>query len=161
MGMDVYGVNPKIRRKSANVLFNSIPQNDDWFDRWNALSEKDKTEYFEAKQKYEDNNPGIYFRNNVWWWRPLWDYVYSVCPDILGGGRYHGGHGNGGTEFSDKEAKEIAAQLFKEIENGDTDAYAELYRIKTEDDKYEYPFDIENVKAFATFCKDSGGFQIC
>ena len=160
MGMDVYGVNPKIRKKSDNVLFNSIPQNEDWFDKWNELSERDKTEYFEAKQKYEENNPGIYFRNNIWWWRPLWDYVYSVCPDILVG-RYHGGHGNSGTEFSDEEAKEIAAQLFKEIKNGDTEAYAKLYEIKTEDDDYDYPFDIENVRAFATFCKESGGFQIC
>ena len=28
-------------------------------------------------------NPDKYFRNNVWWWRPLWDYVCNTCYDIL------------------------------------------------------------------------------
>ena len=26
---------------------------------------------------------GRYFRNTVWYWSPLWEYVYKVCPDIL------------------------------------------------------------------------------
>ena len=25
---------------------------------------------------------GAYFRNNVWWWRPLADYCITVAPDI-------------------------------------------------------------------------------
>ena len=161
MGMDVYGENPKIRKESANVLFNSIPQNEDWFDKWNRLSEDKKNEYFEAKQKHEDNNPGIYFRNNVWWWTPLWDYVHSICDDFITDGRFHAGHNNSGHSFTSEEAKKIAARLFKEIKNGDTEAYAKLYEIKTESDEFQYPFNVDNVKAFAEFCKDSGGFKIC
>jgi len=26
---------------------------------------------------------GEYFRNNVWWWRPLWDWTYEQCQDII------------------------------------------------------------------------------
>ena len=28
-------------------------------------------------------NKGEYFRNNVWWWRPLWNYVSVECSDII------------------------------------------------------------------------------
>jgi hypothetical protein len=153
MGMDVHGLNPVIRKEPTSEILEKD---------WTKLSEDDLGKYFEAKQKHEEENPGIYFRNNVWWWRPLWDYVYDVCPDILNdNARYDGGHGNGGTEFTDKEAKDIADKLFEEIDNGDTEAYAKLYEIKTEDDEYNYPFSVVNVREFARFCRDSGGFQIC
>ena len=151
--MDVHGLNPVIRKEPTSEILK---------EDWTKLSEDDLGKYFEAKQQQEKDNPGIYFRNNVWWWRPLWDYVCEVCPDILGyDGRYYGGHNNGGTEFSDDEAKEIAAKLLQEIDEGNTEAYQKLYEIRTEDDEFEYPFDVDNVKAFAEFCKDSGGFQIC
>ena len=153
MGMDVHGLNPVIRKEPTSEILK---------EDWTKLSEDDLGKYFEAKQQQEKDNPGIYFRNNVWWWRPLWDYVYEVCPDILGhNARYHGGHNNSGTEFTNDEAKEIAAKLLQEIDEGNTEAYQKLYEIRTEDDEFEYPFDVDNVKAFAEFCKDSGGFQIC
>jgi hypothetical protein len=25
---------------------------------------------------------GEYFRNNVWYWRPLWNYCIEVAPDL-------------------------------------------------------------------------------
>ncbi len=153
MGMDVYGTNPVIRKEPTSEILK---------EDWTKLSEDDLGKYFEAKQQQEEDNPGIYFRNNVWWWRPLWDYVYEVCPDILGdNARYHGGHSNGGTEFTNDEAKEIADKLLQEIDEGNTEAYQKLYEIRTEDDEFNYPFDVDNVKAFADFCKDSGGFSIC
>ena len=155
MGMDVHGLNPVIRREPANVEAREILEKE-----WTKLSEEDLGKYFEAKQQQEEDNPGIYFRNNVWWWRPLWDYVYDVCPDILRD-RFHVGHGNCGTEFTDKEAKKIAAKLFEEIRCNDTEAYQRLYQINNEDTDNMYPFHEDNVKAFAEFCKDSGGFQIC
>ena len=151
MGMDVHGLNPVIRKESTSEILK---------EDWTKLSEDDLGKYFEAKQQQEEDNPGIYFRNNVWWWRPLWDYVYSVCDDVIGNGRWHTGHNNSGESFTEDEAKEIAERLLQEINNGDTEAYRKLYEIKTEDDNYEYPFHEDNVKAFAEFCKDSGGFSI-
>ena len=26
---------------------------------------------------------GDYFRNNVWWWRPLWQYCASSAPELI------------------------------------------------------------------------------
>ena len=162
MGMDIYGTNPVIRKQSESKLLKKVGHTfgDDWYDNWKALSEDDKGKYFEAKQQLQEDNPGIYFRNNVWWWRPLWNYVYSVCDDFIDEDRWDGGHSNSGESFTDKEAKKIAARLLREIKNNDTEAYGRLYEIKTEDDEYQYPFHEDNVRDFAEFCKDSGGFSI-
>jgi len=160
MGMDVHGVNPKIRKESANVLFNSIPEDKDWFDKWNSLSEDDKDEYFKAKQKHEDDNPGIYFRNNVWWWRPLWDFTcyYVGC---LTDKDHQEGHSNGGHIISANKAKQIAVTLKELLEGGEVNLYKAWHENQEESSEYKYPFNEDNVKAFANFCKDSGGFQIC
>ena len=29
-----------------------------------------------------ENEKGEYFRNNVWWWHPLWMYVEETFPEI-------------------------------------------------------------------------------
>ncbi len=30
-----------------------------------------------------ENVSGIFFKNHLRQWRPLWDYVYNNCPEIL------------------------------------------------------------------------------
>ena len=72
MGMDVHGLNPVIRKKPTSEILEQD---------WTKLSEDDLGKYFKAKQQHEEDNPGIYFRNNVWWWRPLWDYVWTLCGE--------------------------------------------------------------------------------
>ena len=163
MGMDVYGMNPTIRKQNESRLLKKVGKigDDDWFERWSDLSKEDKDKWSDDNQQQQEDNPGIYFRNNVWWWRPLWNYVYSVCGDIIDEDRWDNGHANGGTEFTDKEAKKIAARLFEEIRCNDTEAYQRLYEINNEDTDNMYPFHEDNVRDFAEFCKDSGGFQIC
>jgi hypothetical protein len=163
MGMDVYGVNPKIRKQPNSKLLKEVGKlgDDGWYERWDKLSQKDKNKWSDENNKLELDNPGIYFRNNVWWWRPLWDYVYSLCDDFISEERYEGGHSNSGEHFTSKEAEQIADKLFEEIDNGNTEAYAKLYEIKTEDEEYNYPFSVVNVREFAQFCEDSGGFEIC
>ena len=52
------------------------------------------------------------------------------------------------------------------IHRGDTIKYQAEYMQKQEeldekDFNKHYPFDVENVKEFAEFCIDSGGFKIC
>ena len=61
MGMDVHGLNPVIRRETSNTEVRDLLEQD-----WTKLSEDDLGKYFEAKQQYEEDNPGVYFRNNVW-----------------------------------------------------------------------------------------------
>lgn len=72
---------------------------------------------------------GEYFRNNVWWWRPLWDYVYSVCSDILTDEERHKGCYNDGYEIQADKAKEICRVLSIELESGRTREYAMQYDI--------------------------------
>ena len=85
MGMDVYGVNPKIRKQSDSKLLKEVGStgDDDWYEKWSKLSSEDKDKWSDAHEQHREDNPGEYFRNNVWWWRPLWDYVYSLCDDFI------------------------------------------------------------------------------
>ena len=46
-----------------NLVYDMMEKNDE------------KYIYFEEYHDYQAMNPGIYFRNNVWNWRPLWNYV--------------------------------------------------------------------------------------
>jgi len=62
---------------------------------------------------------GEYFRNNVWWWRPLWDYceqVYPPCREI-------DGHSNSGAGFDVEGAHALRDALIKEISSGRTYEY--------------------------------------
>lgn len=58
MGMDVYGLNPVMR--SPQPVLN-----------WDNSSEEEKNEYIHLKNQHEDENPGVYFRANIWAWRPI------------------------------------------------------------------------------------------
>ena len=165
MGMDVHGLNPVIRKEPTSEILEKD---------WTKLSEDNLGKYFEAKQQHEEDNPGIYFRNNVWWWRPLWDYVWKLCGEcdednsfalaadrIITQEQYEEGHANSGAEINAHQAELIALRLNHAIKMGWVKEYKEQYDVDTADDEFEYPFDVDNVKAFANFCKDSGGFQIC
>ena len=74
MGFDLYGRNP--HNPSGHVR-----PNIDWTD--SSITEDDKKEYFDAVDKYESRVKGDYFRANVWWWRPIWNFVTNYCDDIL------------------------------------------------------------------------------
>ena len=73
MGYDVFGLNPKENTPKPAILSGDV---------W-KMEEEEKKEYFEASNKWEAENKGVYFRNNVWWWRPLWNYVCEVCEDVM------------------------------------------------------------------------------
>lgn len=157
---------------------------------------------------------GSYFRNNVWWWRPLWDYCLELHDDLAG--KVENGHMNDGDGLDAYEASLLADRLFSDLETGVTADYekrrnehlASLPRktcgfcdgtgirrdevgIKNghperelepdlaillgrthgwcnacggegmvDDWEANYGFSQDNVRAFAEFLKDSGGFQI-
>lgn len=66
---------------------------------------------------------GQYFRNNVWWWRPLWDYcetVFPKCGEISG-------HTNDGHGFDTDTTREFAECLLAEIASGRTKQYENDY----------------------------------
>ena len=150
MGFDLSGMNPNM--SSPEPELPPFPERTD----------KDWEKYHD----WQDDNCGVYFRNNVWWWRPLWNFVSSVCESILTekdieSGSYNDGHG-----ISKTKANRIASRLFKLIRNGDVKAYESAYRKRLNSlnkDNWDksYPFSEDNVREFANFCLNSGGFRIC
>ena len=70
---------------------------------------------------------GSYFRNNVWWWRPLAQYLTSQAPrQIVGKCRYW--QSNDGDGLNAKDSKKLAAWLREEIASGRTATYAMDYQ---------------------------------
>jgi hypothetical protein len=172
MGMDVYGLNPKqneINEEDFKVYLKYA--NMEFEDKWKALDkdEKLKKKYWEQQEEYEHVNPGNYFRNNCWWWRPLWDYVCRHCDDILTEEDMNGCTDNSGYQIDADKALRIGIRLHAHIFDGTAEAWEkgynkELDEIKKEDEKdwrLHYPFHTKNVKAFAEFCVESGGFEVC
>lgn len=106
----------------------------------------------------EDNGERMYFRNNVWYWRPLWAYCHIVAPDIvdedtLKRGMYNDGHGLDGPR-----AKELAQRLRTSLKDGTfTKQWTEHMNSPESQD---YPLVEENVMGFANFCDRCEGFEI-
>lgn len=199
MGFDLYGINPKIKEGSVK------PERPDW----NTATETEKDEYYSALDKFEETNKGYYFRNNVWWWRPLAQYVIEHTKVITDKKKIEGFSYNDGVEIDEEEAVQIAKQLKHLIKTGHTKKYEEEYmavfekaelhnkKVEKEMDKFQkamdkkhgkdiapinypkkdkekwdaiyskkdfnggYPFKTDNVKQFAEFAEESGGFKIC
>tara|TARA_R100000005_G_C4983963_1_gene192810 strand:- start:20 stop:661 length:642 start_codon:yes stop_codon:yes gene_type:complete len=213
MGFDIYGMNPQ-HNKEYPVRYDEIMKKygtgDGWLDWSKDIPQDIKDEYYELTDKYNKDNPGEYFRNNVWFWRPLWDFVCNTCDDFLTDKDITGGHSNDGHRISATKANRIAKRLNKHLKSGVVDAvqkeaeeraakarkhnaeveakleqikvdveeitgkddlvprdypeelYAKWTRINnTKDWNDSYPFSKENIQNFATFCEQSGGFEIC
>ena len=142
------------------------------------------------------NKKGDYFRNNVWWWRALADFVLQRCEHMMKQHEMRFWGSNDGQKVGKKSAEAIAKELQRLIKNGTVKAYTKQYMkdLKaipdTECDichgtgirefkeelincngcngkgtvrpwQCHYPFSEANVKEFAKFCQNSGGFRIC
>ena len=167
MGFDLHGMNPVVRKGKD-------PKSPD--NLWD-LPEKKSQKYFDKMWEFEENNPGTYFRNNCWWWRSLWDYVYNECDDILTEKDWDSGHYNDGHTISEEKAVQIGKRLNELIESGKAEAYVKSHEqerkeaeegnkgLKCGDEGYNwsesYPLSLENIQQFAVFCSESGGFTIC
>ena len=117
--------------------------------------------YWAERDEFEGENKGIYFRNNCWWWRPLWDFCYNVAPELISSELWANGHHNSGAGLNGEDAKLLGEKLLKEVYNGGAKEFKKYHQEQEKDEKYKYPFDIDNVINFAEFCIESGGFKIC
>ena len=157
------------------------------------------------------NPKGEYFRNNVWWWRRLAEYVCKNTK-VVDEKDFEKWQYNDGHKVSKEEAEQIANQLEHLISTGHVQKYQEQVakeikeaeqtnekveklfeqlkakvaeatgkdadkiapaeypeELKKEWDKIwelrdstaNYPFNINNVKEFIQFCRNSEGFRIC
>ena len=130
MGFDVYGVSPKeneVNPDDFKVLkkYDAMKFNDKWkeLDKDKELREQ----YWQEKQAWEDINPGAYFRNNVWWWRPLWDYVCRHCDDILTEEDMELGCENSGHLINEEKAMKIGVKLQSLVISGATKQWEDEY----------------------------------
>lgn len=67
---------------------------------------------------------GEYFRANVWYWHPLWDYCLEVA-EVANKVEY--GHSNDGDGLNHEDAQELGRILREEIASGRTLAYQQQY----------------------------------
>ena len=190
MGFDLAGMNPNLTRPEPPLpaSFNS--------DNWTDVDKKMHDDY----DKWQEENSGVYFRNNVWWWRPLWHFVCFACDNILTDKDIEKGSWNDGHKISKTKAGKIAKKLYSMIDDGRVKEYENKYREdlasfeqvdceicdatgkrqeppntgagdrecngcdgtgKKDDWAKSYPFSEDNVREFANFCANSGGFTIC
>jgi hypothetical protein len=69
---------------------------------------------------------GEYFRNNVWWWRPLWVYIYDL--KLITKEQAERGMYNDGYVIPKDQALKIGARLKHEMSQGNTQKYADKYK---------------------------------
>ena len=109
---------------------------------------------------------GHYFRANVWYWRPIWGFIKQELPDLLTQEQIEGGEYNSGTVVDAKQAIKIGNYIIDnvtEIASG-IDDYEKRRKADKEKDPdnfgASYPMNLELMLEFASFCKNSGGFEI-
>lgn len=68
---------------------------------------------------------GEYFRNNVWWWHPLWDYCIDVWPELAD--KVPGGHSNSGDGLDAIESRKLGFMLENNIKSGQAEKYIKDY----------------------------------
>lgn len=74
--------------------------------------------------KNPSTTTGEYFRNNIWAWRPLWNYCVEVAPEICENVR---GDENGGDGLDAADAEQLAQLLLEEILCGRAARYKKNY----------------------------------
>ncbi len=131
MGFDIHGLNTTINKEKPEIL-TSMETKDGWRDwkKFEKLTDKQKDAYWKADDEYNEANPGIYFRNNNWWWRPLWDYVCEVCEDVMSGEDIEAGYSNSGNQLDEHLLERMLVKLQIEIALGNHIKYEKAYKEK-------------------------------
>ena len=128
MGFDVSGLNPQMNttedefpmlKKWGSVPWNEREEHKDW--------KKEQVENWKEHDDEQEANCGVYFRNNVWWWRPLWNYCWTICEDLLTEEEWQAGTVNDGHEYDENVCLEMARLLQAEIDDGSCQKYKESY----------------------------------
>jgi len=68
---------------------------------------------------------GEYFRNNIWWWHPLWQYCNQIAPRICAPCE---GSTNDGDGLTAARAEALAELLERSIQDGRCQRHLEEFR---------------------------------
>jgi len=122
MGFDLYGENPRVAKGFSDK---KAERYEELCAMSYELREKQglNDEYWELNSEWEKNNPGSYFRNNVWWWRPLWSFTCDHCEDILSEDDMNAGCYNDAYIITEDKAVAIAKRLKEALETPETQEY--------------------------------------
>lgn len=130
---------------------------------------------------------GTYFRNNVWYWHPLWDFCCFIAPDITS--KVQEGHSNSGDGLNNFDSRQLGLKLNESLQDGSADEYIRLFEEKKNPPKVAcicfsqdnapndncmwckgegicdnpglmYYLDRDNITNFSRFLMECGGFQI-
>jgi len=164
MGFDLHGLNPQENTLKPESV--TKWQDKDERIKWKEMEaiKGESVKYFEALEKWRDENPGDYFRANIHWWFPLWEFVSTMCSDILTEEDIDGCCHNSAYEITEEKAIKIAEKLETLNDSGEIKQYENALR---ENAKSFYnpdgncAFSVDVVMSFAKFCKESGGFEVC
>jgi hypothetical protein len=131
MGFDLYGLNPQHNEDEPLQLtkLKSQFENEDGWMQYDEMTDKQKKQYFELVDKLEASNPGRYFRNNVWFWRPLWSFVCHYCADFLSVNDADAGAYNDARRISKTKAVKIGKRLSKLLADGTVDKEVREYEL--------------------------------
>ena len=89
-------------------------------------------------------------------WRLLADFIFDRCADLIKDDERLGWHENYGKMISAETAKQIADRLEALIDEG----AVERYELELSIVNMHTHFTEENLRKFAKFCRESGGFDI-
>lgn len=68
---------------------------------------------------------GAYFRNNVWYWHPLWDYCCELSPELTS--KVESGHDNSGDGLNAVDSRKLGFAVRDSIEDGSAEIYITEY----------------------------------
>jgi len=107
MGVDIYGISPKLTSPAPEM-----PKD------YHEFTDEQQSAYWSMRDEWEQTNPGFYFRNNWWHWRPI-QMLINVFNDVnqinIPEDQLKGLGENGGNGVKDKGHCEQLAKSFKEF----------------------------------------------
>jgi hypothetical protein len=80
---------------------------------------------FDVYGKSPKNEKGQYFRNNVWWWHPLWEYCLNTHSEITS--KVLNGHSNEGDGLDSSDAYKLGILLRQDYHSGFAKDYEQKY----------------------------------
>ena len=130
MGFDLHGMNPQANTPKPEWTKADpyVPTDKEGVMQVDPQVKEEYDDFMREKWKWQDGNEGAYFRSNVWWWRPLWNFVCRVCDNVLTEKDVEAGSYNDGHRISKTKSKKIASRLRAFLKSGHVVSYENLYK---------------------------------